>query len=83
MLLLWSYIGKGRLFLNKKAITVSILLGVAALLIGWDIYVYFAGDRVDLITSVVWNTSREHPVVPFLVGVVMGHLFWGRGDTNA
>jgi len=65
--------------MNKKIITISILLGSAALLIGWDIYVYFAGTNPEMITGVIWNTSREHPVLPFLVGVVMGHLFWGRG----
>ncbi len=65
--------------MNKKIFTIIILLGTAVLLIGWDIYVYFAGDKVDLITSVIWSTSRNHPVVPFMVGVVMGHLFWGRG----
>lgn len=65
--------------MNKKLITISILLGVASLLIGWDIYVYFAGENSDMITAVIWKTSTSHPVVPFLVGVVMGHLFWGRG----
>lgn len=68
--------------MNKKIITISILLSVAALLIGWDIYVYFAGENAGMITVVVWKTSRDHPVVPFLVGVVMGHLFWGRGPDD-
>lgn len=65
--------------MNNKIITISVLFGVAALLIGWDLYVYFAGENVDMITNVIWTTSREHPVLPFSVGVVMGHLFWGRG----
>jgi len=63
---------------KNKIITISVLLGTVVLLIGWDIYVYFVGENVDMITAVVWNTSRDHPIVPFMVGVVMGHLFWGK-----
>ena len=68
--------------MNNKVITIVLLLGFASALIGWDIYVYFHGESVDMVTSVIWNTSTEHPVVPFIVGVVMGHLFWGRGQTK-
>jgi len=68
--------------LNNKIITISCLFGVAALLIGWDLYVYFAGSNVDMITNVIWETSGKHPILPFSLGVLMGHLFWGRGPSK-
>jgi hypothetical protein len=65
-----------------KLATIIILLSAASILIGWDIYVYLNAPPDCLITSVIWNTAREHPVLPFIAGFVAGHLFWGRGKTT-
>ena len=32
----------------------------------------------DTISETVWQLSKEWPMVPFLFGVVAGHLFWQR-----
>lgn len=29
----------------------------------------------DTISEIIWRLGR-HPLVPFAVGVLMGHLFW-------
>jgi hypothetical protein len=61
----------------KKAITVSALLGVAGLLVGWDLYVYFSDPNdTAMISRVILNFAGAHPVLPFLAGVLCGHLFW-------
>jgi hypothetical protein len=58
-----------------KKVTISILIIVALLLIGWDIYVAVNKDEGDTISEVLlWVGS--HPVLPFAMGVLMGHLFW-------
>jgi len=67
---------------KMKLITIALLFGFAALLIGWDLYVYMAGNEVDMISGVVWETSSKHPVLPFSIGFIMGHLFWGKGEVG-
>ena len=55
----------------------SLVLGATAiLLIGWDIYV--AGNRMpgDTISELLLDFSIKHPIIPFILGVLVGHLFW-------
>ena len=28
------------------------------------------------ISQMVWRVSKDHPIVPFLAGLLCGHLFW-------
>ena len=28
------------------------------------------------ISKVIWEQSSKHPIIPFAVGMLMGHLFW-------
>lgn len=58
-----------------KKVTISILIAAALLLIGWDVYVAANKDSGDTISEVLLWVSK-HPVLPFALGVVMGHLFW-------
>lgn len=59
---------------NTRLTTVWILLIVTSLLIAWDFYArHFNGGTISEV-ALTW--ARSHPVVPFLVGVVCGHLFW-------
>lgn len=58
-----------------KKVTISILIAVALLLIGWDIYVAVNKDEGDTISEIFLWVSR-HPIVPCAFGVLMGHLFW-------
>lgn len=64
---------------RNKLLTVFLLLIFAGLAIGWDLYVYSYGENADMISNVIWNASSKHPVLPFLTGFLMGHLFWGKG----
>lgn len=52
--------------------TTWILIVVAILLVAWDIYArqYDSGTISEV--TLVW--VRNHPVVPFLLGVLGGHL---------
>lgn len=51
-----------------------VILLIAALLIVWDVYArqYDSGT----ISEVVLSWARSHPIVPFALGVIGGHLFW-------
>lgn len=54
--------------------TTWIIILVAVLLIAWDMYAraYPGGT----ISEVILSGARAHPVLPFLSGVLCGHLFW-------
>lgn len=50
---------------------------VVAALILWDVYAaFFTAGAGDTISEVVLGWARAHPVVPFLAGVLAGHLLW-------
>lgn len=39
--------------------------------------------RPDLTISwLVRDISREHPIIPFLCGLLMGHFFWNIGNNK-
>jgi hypothetical protein len=42
----------------------------------WDIYVASNSMKGDTISEIVLAWAWKRPIVPFITGVVMGHLFW-------
>lgn len=74
----------------RRWVTLGILVAVTLLLVGWDVYVAVAeaGRGNDpaaggTISEVVLGYARRHPVLPFSLGVLMGHFFWPqRGDAS-
>ena len=65
----------------KTRFTTVWIIGVAAAtLIGWDLYVWQVPNGT--ISEVVLGWARLHPIVPFLFGVLMGHLFWPQVETK-
>ena len=57
--------------------TAWILIVTGLLLVVWDAYVAFFNDeKDDTISHVVYHAALKRPIVPFVLGVVMGHLFW-------
>lgn len=55
--------------------TTLILIGVTALMIGYDIWAALNKETGDTITEVV-RFGSQHPIIPFALGVLCGHLFW-------
>jgi len=62
--------------MTTRVWTIGILVGVTLLLIAWDIYAAMNKKRDDTISEVVLGFARRHPVIPFLLGVLAGHLLW-------
>lgn len=58
--------------LTTKILICVITLGV----IGYDLFAYFKAGNWGTVSSVIWVWSKEYPIIPFLTGVLMGHLFW-------
>lgn len=53
-----------------------IVLGGGVLIALWDLGAVMSSGRIPTISAAVQDYSSDHPILPFLAGVLMGHLFW-------
>lgn len=54
-----------------------VLIVLVAVVIAWDVYAaYFSQGVGDTFSEVILGFARRHPVLPFSVGVICGHLFY-------
>lgn len=48
-----------------------------ALVIGvWDVTVMHMQRPDDTVSRFLWDLSRGWPIVPFLLGILFGHILW-------
>lgn len=59
----------------NRRVTIGLLIGCVLGLIGWDVYVVIVEPSAT-ISAVVLGWAQHHPVVPFGLGVLGGHLCW-------
>jgi len=64
------------MIISTKLVTVIVMVVAVIVLIVWDIVVAVNPTPGDTISEITLNFARNHPVVPFIVGIVCGHLFW-------
>lgn len=61
-------------------LTLTVLGIAAAILIGYDFVVAYDKTPGNTISEIVLDFSLKHPIVPFVLGAIMGilagHLFW-------
>lgn len=48
----------------------------------WDLYAINGGGKEASISHMLIELSYEYPSVSFLIGFVMGHLFWRMKETK-
>jgi hypothetical protein len=53
-----------------------IILGVVLIVVFWDITIVFIGRPESTISAVILQVSKENPIIAFVLGVIVGHLFW-------
>jgi len=64
--------------MDPRTITIIIMAAVAAILIGWDIYVAVGNkvpNRRDTVSGITMGWSLKVWFLPYAVGVLGGHLF--------
>jgi hypothetical protein len=60
-----------------QVITITLLISVVFVLIGWDIFDKVADPTGDTTISwQIWTASCSRPIIAFGAGVVAGHLWW-------
>lgn len=67
----------------SRNITGWLLVGAVGVLALYDIVVAANRQEGDTISEVTLDTAKAHPVVPFTLGVVCGHLFWPQSTGRA
>ena len=50
------------------------MIGVTVLLVAWDIYADIVGGTKSTISVVLFDAARNHPIIPFVLGVLVGHV---------
>lgn len=59
----------------KKLTTIIIIFSVVFLL-GYDVFAIVKGGTEASISSIVITFAYKFPLMPFMVGLLCGHLFW-------
>lgn len=58
-------------------IAFAVILLVAGIVVGaWDIWVTAIGRPLDTVSRTLWDWSTMYPILPFVFGVIIGHVFW-------
>jgi predicted permease len=58
---------------------VRIFAAIFAVAMVYELIAAFNSLKGDTISEIVWKISTNHPLIPFLLGMVCGHWFWNRG----
>lgn len=63
------------------AIPMRVWLGVALLVVLvciwiWDVWCIVQGDTSNTVSVTIMEWSIQWPILPLLVGIGIGHLFW-------
>jgi hypothetical protein len=54
------------------------LLAFLLLLIGYDTWACMDKEKRDTISKIVTKSSQKYLLIPFLMGMMMGHFFWSQ-----
>lgn len=55
------------------------LLATAILWAIWDVVAFLRGGKAATISKVISEASWYSPALPFLIGLLCGHFFFGMG----
>lgn len=68
--------------MNLKKITMIFTITFIVVALIYDAVVIYLGGTEASISSLTIIMAHKHPLIPFLCGVLCGHLFW-RMKPNA
>lgn len=57
-------------------LTKILVVFTAVALVLYDVYAVVAGGKEATISWIVLQWSKVYPIIPFALGVVIGHMFW-------
>lgn len=57
-------------------VTKLLMILVVTIVSIYDIFIMVFVGRSATISDVVYECARNWPIIPFVIGAVIGHLFW-------
>ena len=56
----------------------KVFLACVGLLLLYELVALMDGKAGDTISEIMWHVAAQRPILPFAMGVLMGHFFWQR-----
>jgi hypothetical protein len=56
--------------------TFYVLIATTTALAMYDLFAVLRAGPHSSISAVLYYVAKEHPIVPFVLGVLLGHVFW-------
>lgn len=66
--------------MNWKTITTAVIVGLTTAAIVYDVVADQQGGVSATISRILRAAAMQYPIIPFAVGVLIGHLFWSQGQ---
>jgi len=63
-------------FVDVRKLTKIFIAVTIVVMLAFDVYVWNAGGTEATISWTVFEWSHQYPAFTFMIGFVMGHLFW-------
>lgn len=68
--------------MTPKKMTVLFILVMFLVIAGYDVFIISTAGFETSISHTMIEWSYKYPIFTFLMGIVMGHLFWRMGDSR-
>lgn len=62
--------------MDYTAVTRLIICFIVFVVAAWDAFLMLKGHNDATFSVVLYRAAREFPVIPFVFGVLCGHIFW-------
>lgn len=66
----------------KKNMTMIFTIVMIVIVAVYDVYAMIIGGTENSISHMLITKSYDYPIIPFLIGVLTGHLVWRMKDTK-
>jgi hypothetical protein len=60
----------------------KVFLGLVAGLCVYEVVTLANQCEGDTISEIMWATTTKRPILPFAFGVLMGHFFWQKAESD-
>ena len=61
----------------------KVFLGLCGALVVYEAVAMATECEGDTISEIMWAATTKRPLVPFAAGLLCGHFFWQRSDSQA
>ena len=58
--------------------TIWVIVCLVGIIAVYDVYALIKGGFSNTISWIIYSNSLKYPVIPLIVGVLCGHLFWSQ-----